>query len=49
MTYRLDGLPEDFTATFAPGTGAELRLWLHMGNWPPPPPLVRQAKVSPPG
>jgi hypothetical protein len=48
MTYRLDGLPDDFTATFVRGEGDRLQVWLHMGNWPPGPPLVKLAGVSRP-
>jgi len=48
MSYRLDGLPEDFTATFVAADSGRLQVWLHMGNWPPQPPLVKLAGVSRP-
>ena len=48
MSYQLEGLPEDFTANFVRGEGEQLQVWLHMGNWPPQPPLVKLAGVSRP-
>jgi hypothetical protein len=49
MSYRLDGLPEDFTATFVTGAEGQLEVWLHLGDWPPRPPLVKQGKTTRPG
>ncbi|MEO8061145.1 MAG: S41 family peptidase [Pseudomonadota bacterium] len=48
MSFRLDGLPEDFTATFETDPEGRLQVWLHMGDWPPQPPLVKLARTSRP-